>query len=113
MDKYDEAVEYLQNNPDESFEQAIVVAWNDPYGKPGGELFKYTGTPQSMTGCLTQVKGAGWDAPTSELTMAIRADSRVPNDILRITKENLAVFAEWQRTLDAVLGELRNGKEIS
>lgn len=109
MDKYDKAVQYLTEHPGE-----IEEAWNYPEEHVAGCLFRYTGVSSEGTdcyGCLTQVKSGdlGWPAPTEALTQAIRNDPRIPTQVLSITVESLSVFAEWNRRLDAELGEERWG----
>ena len=95
-DKYDEAITYLTDRPDE-----ILTAWT--YGgaeqvNPYGCLLRYTGS--GSCGCLTQVR-AGANGPSPQIEMAIRSDNRIPMDPGDITPEHLPVFAEWQRKLDA------------
>lgn len=109
-DKYDEAIEYLVNQ--DNFFAAVAEAWANPryYAHQGGCLFQATrwpGTswpleaPALYPACLTQIRRYG-DAgsPVPELTRAIRADVRIPPTPEEITRESLAVFAEWQRFLD-------------
>ncbi len=100
-DKYDEAIAYLAERPDE-----IVDAWGEcswrnraSVDHEAGALFAVTGT---NCGCLTQIRSGEQDAPTAALTDAIRADHRIPSDPDRITVDHLEVFAEWQRKIDAM-----------
>jgi len=98
MDKYDVAVDYLTQHPEE-----ISEAWGWPDTHPAGCLFSYCGDwEDDDVGCLTMVR-AGLSAATEELTLAIRADARLPDDETKITVEHLPVFAEWQRRLDKEL----------
>lgn len=95
MDKYDEAIQYLKNHPEE-----VSTAWGDPTDHPAGCLFNYAGPEYSLVGCLTQVKNGYLQASTPSLTKRIRADKRIPRNSLDITIDILPVFAEWQRKLD-------------
>lgn len=104
-DKYDKAIEYFNENPDE-----IVKIWNNPIGDPNGCLFQYvseTGryfsNEDKPCGCLVQIRGYGECACTKELTDAIYADTRIPRSENCITLANLHVFAEWQRRIDKEL----------
>jgi hypothetical protein len=66
-------------------------------------------------GCLTQVRMSGIESAAYErpeirdLCLAIAADPRIPAYFEDITVDHLPVFVEWQRRLDAELGEDRNG----
>lgn len=105
-DKYDLAIDYLTEHPDE-----IYDSWNDgivTYNNPhpvSSCLFGSTGALYAC-GCLTQVKSGRFPANNDELTRAIRADERIPEDAHYITINNLPVFAEWQRRLDKELGRI-------
>jgi hypothetical protein len=106
MDKYDRAIEWLTQNPDE-----IERAWGQPEFTPVGCcLFQYANSSgyirssvNGVCGCLTEVRRGNWSAETAELTNAIRADIRLPRSGATITVEHLPVFAEWQRRLDVEL----------
>lgn len=110
-DKYDEAVEYLTEHPEE-----ILQAWYLPSGAPepdhiGHCLFGIVATHESIgshCGCLTQIAACGHypEAETPELTKAIRADMRIPKKGSLVTVEDLPVFAEWQRRIDKELGRV-------
>lgn len=108
-DRYDKAVKYLTEHPGEIFD-----AWQAPMDHPGGCLFLFAQRETCrdkipmFCGCLTQVR-SGCQAQTRELTEAIQADQRIPQDPLDITVEHLPVFAEWQARIDR---ELRNKDEI-
>ncbi len=102
-DKYDEAIAYLTEHPDEirnawglglTFREDADLCQEDP----GAALFNCTGDGY---GCLTQVR-AGVAAPTPELTAAIRADLRIPKRSDDITVDHLEHFAKWQRKIDAM-----------
>lgn len=113
-DKYERAIEYLTEHPEE-----IYMSWGSaPVRGSKAEvrgvlnqrcLFAATGPD---CGCLTQVRTTDVDfamrAPTLELTEAIRADRRIPSGEEDITVDDLPVFAEWQRKIDAMYerGEL-------
>jgi hypothetical protein len=115
MDKYDEAIAYLTEHPEE-----IHDVWNNanfPCGRPGECLFvPVTNTDDGLftCGCLTQVKQGIKEAETPALTAAIRVDKRIPTVIVDdvkqtitrfdITVESLPIFAEWQRRIDKELG---------
>jgi hypothetical protein len=113
MDKYDIAVTYLREHPEE-----IHDAWNHPQGRYEGEnlgepLFGYVAPNpgrslsilpdgcSKMCGCLTQIVSGVREAYTQELTKQIRADKRIPHS--DITVNDLEVFAEWQRKIDKEL----------
>jgi hypothetical protein len=109
-DKYDEAIaELLQDNPSRpTFEERVVDAWNYPKKRGPGALFQPCGQ-MGACGCLTQIvsremnfDGAPYAAVTPELTEAILADDRIPPTPHDITPEDLPVFAEWQRKIDAM-----------
>ena len=125
-DKYDRAIEYLTENPDD-----IYDAWSNPseWEGCGGELFGfvapdwrnnhskvyntrdvYVGT----CGCLQQIrqdyKENGGDGKSGDMCMShwprlwenIARDERIPSDADEIGVEDLVVFAEWQREIDAL-----------
>lgn len=104
-DKYDEAISYLTENPDQ-----IQNSWNAPHSYFAGCLFMYVSKDTSSyddIGCLTTIRrndGFGRVACTRELTEAIRADERIPKKVNDIKVEHLSVFAEWQRRIDKELG---------
>ena len=111
-DKYDEAIAYLTEHPEE-----IYRAWHTCGTHPHGCLFEFCSPDGSNNkradgekcGCLTMVRGLskiGGVAWTDALTEEIRTDERLPKSGSEITVEHLPVFAEWQRRLDR---EIRGG----
>lgn len=115
-DKYDVAEEYLLQFKDdpESFTQKADQAWSYPcklFPEPTDiahclfQAVSPTGKaiynlPGGTVGCLTQIRGIGYQAITPELTQEIKNDKRIPKTVDEITPESLAVFKEWQRRLD-------------
>jgi len=106
-DKYDEAVEYLRENP-----RTIIKNWSSPKSKEslGGCLFAYadkTGQGIQGSGCLTMLRGrnkSNYKVPgRPDLTQEIQNDDRLPESADDITLSHLPVFAEWQRRLDKEL----------
>jgi len=107
MDKYDKAVEFLAANPN-----AIAQTWTTPFHMKGGCLFVFV-TPTGKAhgdwpgycGCISTVHD-GYDmAVTDELAELLQSDDRIPrsDDIGSwTTRDELDVFAEWQRKLDAM-----------
>lgn len=98
-DKYDSAVDFLTAHPEE-----IKEAWAGPNLHPAGCLFYLTDTTsenvRGLYGCLTQVKSGIREAPTPELTTAIRQDPNIPADETEIKVKHLGHFAKWQRKID-------------
>lgn len=118
-DDLDENMNRLLNSGDD-FTNAVDDSWS--YAEP---LFAFVNpdaanaaTPQTnydfgydphdpmraRCGCLTMIKSNQWHhafkAPQiidEELTAAIKADRRLPDDPANIQPEHLPVFAEWQR----------------
>jgi hypothetical protein len=99
-DKYDIAVEYLTAHPEQ-----ILAAWEDPSTHSAGCLFAFaTADQDDACGCLTTIRRYARErAATESLTLAIRADKRIPCNASDIAPANLPVFAEWQRKIDAAL----------
>lgn len=117
-DAYDYAVAYLTERPTE-----IAKAWININTHPAGCLFQIAVNCHDMSriendpkfngicGCLTQIRKDRktpqylpmFKAQTEELTAAIQADARIPEEDYEIKPEHLAVFAEWQRRLDKEL----------
>lgn len=110
MDRYDEAVKYLTENPVE-----IWRAWGNPAAskEKGGCLFQWAGDKynlpeQGLMGCLTQIRASiSRNAQTEELTEEIRNDERLPTQCGDITVEHLPLFAEYQRKIDLATGRDR------
>lgn len=113
FDKYMLAARYLSEHPDQ-----IGGAWVCP---PSGaefleqrhQLFKLV-VPGGL--CLTQLRDCGVHGDSIEdddcppaFAAAIAGDTRIPIASSDIRPEDLPVFVEWQRRLDAELGEDRNG----
>ena len=114
-DIYDLEVERLQAIPTEEFGQEIFNAW--VYGPKHSCLFDLVGATGEdkdqcikddlgrESGCLTQIRLNSYDSFNAfihgkvdeELTDQIRSDPRIPSNHNGITKENLSVFAEYQR----------------
>lgn len=119
-DKYDEAVEYLRQNPAE-IQEAWTQTWEHKAGclfrpvakshAPEGHCWPKRSIDAERCGCLTTIRGqtgGGFGyaivAETDELTQAIIADGRIPKSVDEITVDNLEVFAEWNRRIDKELG---------
>lgn len=109
MDKYDKAIEYLTEHPEE-----IKKAWGYCSTHEAGCLFDYAGSKFGC-GCLTLVRDSflfpqkyhvPFVAQTPELTEAIGRDERIPYSENDITLDHLPVFAEWQRKLDKYLARV-------
>ncbi len=103
MDKYDEQIAELTENP-----RRIPAAWSRGEG-----LFQFAtcgGKAEGETyGCLTMIRNnVRYTAATPELTEEIRADKRIPINFTEIKPEHLPIFAEWQRRLDR---EIRNNPD--
>lgn len=98
-DAYARMVEYLTAHPNE-----IYKAWQNIYAHWCGPLFYYCGTGLAC-GCLTQIRLHPFRvAQTDELTLAIRADDRIPKHGNDIRPEHLPTFSAWQRRIDRELG---------
>lgn len=105
-DKYDLAVAYLTENP-----QEIFTAWQQTGTHRAGCLFKYIapdeGSRHFPCGCMTMIRADEKRYAVSKdgrqdtfLTSAIRSDKRIPEDSRDIGIPHLPVFAEWQRRID-------------
>jgi hypothetical protein len=105
-DKYDKAMAYLLRQKD--FSTAVYAAWVG-VDKERFCLFQFANNEQVTfrTGCLTQIYSRFARAQTKELTNRIQADNRIPGDVCEITRDNLHVFAEWQRIIDKELGRCK------
>lgn len=103
----------LAISSDFKFKRVILHAW--PLGDSHAHLFDICGpqrVPNSFKlnegdcGCLTQVKGGLRKAATTELTLAILADDRIPDWNQDITREALDVFCEYQRKMDIMFNRV-------
>lgn len=117
-DRYDLAVDYLCEHPDE-----IERAWKELASTPHSCLFQFVRTNEGIwrgfnnkpCGCLTMIKHnpMNYAAETEDLHRRIVADKRIPFSVARWDldysnpRPQLEVFACWQREIDRVLG--RNG----
>lgn len=99
-DVYDREIERLTDRCNRSGDsEPIYDAWNTV-----SPLFALCSSdPEGCCGCLTQVRAFEFGAETDELTAAIRADNRIPDNPRAIGVLDLPVFAEWQRRLDREL----------
>lgn len=112
MDIYDKAIEYFKKNP-----HRISEVWDDPKSHFSGVLFQSV-TPSGYTeensegflcGDLCEIHSFMAHAWTERLEEEIGNDYRIPklfannNYVPKISVENLAVFAEWQRKIDVAL----------
>jgi hypothetical protein len=106
MDKYDEAIAYLTEHPDE-----IEEAWMDGSIYPPDEDDKKKINPgacllrmlKSTGMCLTMMKNSknrSGDPYLLALVVEVNADDRIPDEDVKITVESLPAFAEWQRRFD-------------
>jgi hypothetical protein len=103
-DKYDDAIDYLTENPDE-----IYHVWglgSQDRGRinpaPGSVLFNIVGR-DGCGGCLTQIRARADHTPRqTPLIEAIRSDHRIPYHSSEIQVRHLRHFAEWQRKIDAL-----------
>ena len=124
-DKYDDAMEYLIEHPEDIYE-----AWSTPGDMEGrgGELFGFVapqwddasssvyntdGVYAGTCGCLQQIrkeKVQGGTGKSGTMCMShwprlwenIARDVRIPSEADEIGVEDLPVFAEWQREIDAL-----------
>lgn len=112
MDKYDREIEKIMAAPFIAFE--VVKRWRSASPNGEGCLFQFmtpSGSRNALTGgaplfgCLTQIRNsATFSAYTPELTDLIRADERIPKNPTEVcTREQLEVFAEYQRLADATI----------
>jgi hypothetical protein len=109
-DKYDEAIAELLTVDEQNWEVVIGDAWGYPRREGPGCLFQVAGVMglvddgAKVCGCLTQIRSDPnyYGAATMDLTNEIAADDRIPCNPYDITPEDLPVFAEWQRKIDAM-----------
>jgi len=137
-DKYDFAIEYLHENPDE-----IHDAWGSPASMAGrgGELFGFVGPDWSSSsnsvryegnlgtcGCLQQIRQAKVENSCDTMLEAaekgegmtlsywprlwekIAGDRNLPSDDQEIGLEDLPAFATWQREIDLL--RIADGIEV-
>ena len=106
-DKYDFAIEYLTEHPNE-----IYDSWNCLQDESSC-LFDKLG--KSVTsGCLTQIKSSSsYESESLELERKIRNDPRIPINGYGITVENLHVFAEYQRLADKMLPSRNSARNLA
>lgn len=110
-DKYTKAVQYLRENPQEIFSAWVnganpqALERSGLKNNPGSVLFQPAGNckEDASIGCLTMIRIANgkYRAVTPELTLAIRADTKLPSIPSHITVDHLPVFAKWMRKLKA------------
>lgn len=89
------AVEFLRFYPDE-----IRWAWANPRSHPAGIIFR----PVDIIG----VKRGEFDGPTWQITLAIRADERIPLDVNAVGLDDLSLFVEWRNFILELDDELQN-----
>lgn len=113
MDRYDKEIQFILDSPNPS--RTIQNNWCS-----ASPLFSLvalsniiaTHVAKYHVGCLTMIRKGTCSAfgtkiePNLELTAEILGDERIPCNIneIQINKENLNVFAEWQRKLDKIYG---------
>ncbi len=128
-DKYDLAIEYLTRNPDDIGD---AWGNPEDYAGRGGELFGFVGPDWTSNsnkvrydgvhgtcGCLQQIRAAKVNGKHENMAQALNGsdmtgsywprlwdkianDRNLPHDENEITVEDLPVFAEWQREIDAL-----------
>src|SRR5438045_1488958 len=100
MDKYDRAIKYFTENPEQ-----IMLCWMFPKTNTHSCLFQHCGDRNDTDiGCLTMIRNGTHSAATDKLTDAIAGDERIPLNVEGIAVETLPIFAEWQRKIDLELG---------
>lgn len=112
-DGYDLEVQRLQAVPDEQFRQEVQYAWGEfmrPYSlfklvKAGCALGKMAGgLPYIPCNCLTEIRARAearsYSAQWPGLLPLIANDTRLPDSPETITREQLPLFARYQRALD-------------
>jgi hypothetical protein len=101
-DKYDAALAYLTEHPDQ-----IPDAWSyggscrSEWGERGACLFNIV-TIAGCDSCLTQLRRGEDSLANHPILDAIRGDHRIPKSQYAITVDDLPLFAEWQRKIDAL-----------
>jgi len=118
-DKYDKAVAYLTRHPGQietTWGRALCSDYeldddDKEAHKKAACLFTRCGDEDGKfqaTGCLTQIShGAGVCAGTPELTKAIKADQRIPQNGEDIEVGDLSLFAEWRRRIDKEIAKAK------
>ena len=137
-DKYDLAIDYLTENPGQIRD---AWGDPSEYEGRGGELFGFVGRDWTSNnnkvrydgqhgscGCLQQIRAAKVNGKYENMADAIEGDTMVgsywprlwdkiandrslPYDEDEITVEDLPVFAEWQREIDAL--RIADGFEVA
>jgi len=136
-DKYDDAIAFLTENPEHireawgdpetnEEEGGILFGFVGPDWKDNSISVRYEGE-HGTCGCLQQIRKCrvvdeydsmeeALDADGSmvgsywpRLWEKIAGDRRLPHDEHDITVEDLPVFAEWQREIDVLRGQLKEG----
>ena len=92
MDKYDRAIAYLTEHPEE-----IFGAWSCWDNHRAGCLFNII--PGSNV-CLTEARLDPEEISANHPFIRITEDERIPESPDEITVDDLPVLAEWQRKLD-------------
>jgi hypothetical protein len=121
MDKYDVAIEELIQDPFSLFDEWCNAACLFDFASPDPDatLRRPDG---AICGCLTQVCSGESVAWTDALTIEIRQDARIPEDVDAFASEfpgmsedeqhsALQPFAEWQRRLNVEIRGLTPGGE--
>ncbi len=105
-DKYDLAIEYLTEHPEE-----IKFAWVYPNYNHCGCLFQFMVVPRDGRkdgcGCATQIRSLHGSVIINnqideQLTDELIEDETIPLDPSDITIESLPHFAKWQRRLGEI-----------
>ena len=110
-DIYGRAVEYFKRMNEARFRKEIERSWTNPSGyvvkgkvSNHGQLFKFVRlrSEGSYSGCLTMIKDC-WNQGrifNSPLLNEIGIDKKMPDRSDHITKENIHLFAKYQRRVD-------------
>lgn len=89
MDKYDEAVKYLTDNPSQ-----IGMAWFYTFEREGGQLFKCQSN--SNINCPTMFKRHSLPCSEEEAVLI----KQLPHCLFDIKVSHLPIFADLQRVWD-------------
>jgi hypothetical protein len=112
-DKYDKAIAYLSEHPEE-----IGDAWTKPHIHRAGCLFEFlTPTGEAIyhgtyCGCPSIVKSGDAPACTKELTAAVKRNRGIPKLVHTLRVKHLPAFAEIQRLADKVLKRKKDVEAI-